>query len=288
MPELRDLRAFVAVAEQLSFTRAAELLHLRQQSVSRVIRDLERELGVELLERTTREVRVTPAGVALLEQGRDALRRADAAFAAARAVGTGRSGTIRIGATPPVGMTDRADLVGALRRDGPELSISFHDLRPGDLRASLEDRRVDIALTRISGTGDDRLDCAELRPTPMLVCLPGDAPLAGRPGLGLADLDGQRLLTPSPAGTSYTDLLLSRFAAAGATVHPVEARVTGGGALLAELVHRDAIAVVPVGSAIPERIVAVPVASFTLPLFVLWPAGRPPSAVRLLRQAMAS
>ena len=68
MPELRHLRVFAAVAEQLSFTRAAELLHMTQQTVSRTVSELERELGVTLLERTTREVRLTPAGDALLAE----------------------------------------------------------------------------------------------------------------------------------------------------------------------------------------------------------------------------
>src|ERR1017187_10628001 len=115
MPELRALRAFVAVAEQLSFTRAADVLHLRQQTVSRSVRALEHELGVELLERTTRAVRVTAAGLTLLEEGRRALRQADVAFDAARAVGTRHVGTGRVGATPPVGITHRADVVDALR-----------------------------------------------------------------------------------------------------------------------------------------------------------------------------
>lgn len=62
MPELRQPRTFVAVAEERNFTRAAERLHLAQQAVSKSVRQLERELGVELLERTTREVRLTPPG----------------------------------------------------------------------------------------------------------------------------------------------------------------------------------------------------------------------------------
>src|ERR1035438_5252886 len=101
MPELRDLRAFVAVAEQLSFTRAADVLHLRQQTVSRIVRDLERELGVELLERTTRAVRVTAAGLTLLEEGRRALRQADVAFDAAPAGRAGPQGDPRACAPPP-------------------------------------------------------------------------------------------------------------------------------------------------------------------------------------------
>src|SRR5918911_4249309 len=99
MPDLRQLRAFLTVAEQLSFTRAAELLHLTQQTVSKTVQDLERELGVELLERTTREVRLTAAGAALLEAGPAALTAVEGAFARAREVGAGLSGTITVGVT---------------------------------------------------------------------------------------------------------------------------------------------------------------------------------------------
>ena len=100
MPELRQLRTFVAVAEQTSFTRAGEIVHLRQQSVSKAVRELERELGVELLERTTREVRLTAAGRVLLKEGKRALEVTDAAFARTREVGSGLAGTTA-SATPP-------------------------------------------------------------------------------------------------------------------------------------------------------------------------------------------
>jgi DNA-binding transcriptional LysR family regulator len=289
MPELRELRAFIAVAEQLSFTRAAETLHLSQQTVSKIIRDLERELGVELLERTTREVRVTPAGAALLEPGRQALRLAEAAFDEARAVGTGRSGTVRIGLSPAIGPTDRADVIQALRADQPDLSISLRDLRPGDLHHSLRTRAVDFVLIRASGVEDASLHHAELRPTPMDICVRSSHPLAGRESLRLAEITDERLLTASAVGTPYTDMLLSRFAEAGATVTPIEAHVTGGAELLTELSsEHDAIAVMPTGTPTPADVVSIPVEDLALPLLVLWPAGLPPRPVQRLRQAMAA
>ncbi|MGH3669931.1 MAG: LysR family transcriptional regulator [Pseudonocardiaceae bacterium] len=100
MPDLRQLRVFVAVAEELSFTRAAQRLYLGQQAVSKAVRQLERELGVELLVRTTHEVGLTEAGATLLESGREVLAVADAAFERTREVGHGLSGTVRVGATP--------------------------------------------------------------------------------------------------------------------------------------------------------------------------------------------
>jgi DNA-binding transcriptional LysR family regulator len=288
MPELRELRAFIAVAEQLSFTRAAEALHLSQQSVSKIIRDFERELGVELLERTTREVRVTPAGAALLEPGRQALWFAEAAFDQARAVGTGRSGTIRIGLSPAIGPTDRADIVQALRADQPELSISLRDLRPGDLHHSLRSRAVDFVLTRASGVEDPSLHHAELRPTPMDICVRTGHPLADRASLRPAEITDERLLTASSPGTPYTDMLLSRFAEAGATVTPIEAHITGGAELLTELGSQNAIAVMPTGTPTPPDVVSIPVEDLTMPLLILWPAGLPPRPVERLRESMAA
>lgn len=85
--ELRHLRAFVAVAEELNFTRAADRLHLAQQALSTQIRQLEDRVGEQLLQRTTRKVELTAAGEAMLEHARAVLGGADRAVAAARAAG---------------------------------------------------------------------------------------------------------------------------------------------------------------------------------------------------------
>jgi DNA-binding transcriptional LysR family regulator len=287
MPDLRQLRTFVAVAEQLSFTRAAEALHLKQQSVSKAVRELERELGVELLERTTREVRTTPAGDALLASGREVLRFADAAFAEAREVGAGGSGTVRVGVTPAIGPTDHAAVVGALRA-GPAsgVSVALTELRPGDLRRSLQSGDVDLVLTRVSGVHDPALDRAELRPTPMMVCVPEGHALASAGTVRLSQLDGDRLVVASPPGTPYTDMLLARFTAAGARVVPVEARVTGGAGLLLQAVEEDAIALVPAGAQTPSGLVALDADGVTVPLRMVWAAGLLSPAVRRVRAAL--
>jgi DNA-binding transcriptional LysR family regulator len=286
MPELRQLRAFVAVAEELNFTRAAERLHVGQQGVSKSIGLLERELGVALLERTTREVRLTPAGAALLEAGRDALLAADAAFERARTVGRGLTGTVRIGITPPVGSATRAEVVGVLRDGAADLSIAFHEIRPGEIAAALRARTVDLVLARTSRDGAE-VDSTPLRPSPVELLVPAGHRLAGAESVRLRELDGERLLTWSPPGTPYTDLLLTRLSAAGAHVEPVEARVTGGGAP-AELADADAVALVPAGWPQGEHARVAIDDDVSLPLLVLWSAGLPPPAVARLRAGMGT
>jgi DNA-binding transcriptional LysR family regulator len=287
VPELRQLRVFVAVAEELNFSRAAERLFLGQQAVSKSVAQLERELGVELLERTTREVRLTPAGAALLDAGRDALAAADGAFERAREVGRGLSGVVRIGVSPAVGPADREEAVRVLREGAADLSVSLLEVRPGDVQRLLRGREVDLVLARASGLAEG-VDSAALRPTPVTLCLPADHPLASEPSVRLAQLDGERLLTWSPPGTPYTDLLVTRLAAAGARVEPVEARVTGSFGLT-ELRELQAIALVPVGWPDTDGVVCLALEEdVTLPLVVLWPAGLPSQAVRRLREGMAT
>lgn len=285
MPDLRQLRTFVALAEELSFTRAAERLFVGQQAVSKSVRQLERELGVELVERTTHDVRLTAAGAALLEAGRPALAAADAAFAAAREAGQGLTGTIRVGVSPAVSPLDRQEVVDVLRRGAPDVSVSLLEIRPRDVRRLLRARELDLVLARTSDDGPE-VDSAALRPTPAVLCVPAGHRLAGGDPVGLAQLDGERLLTWSPRGTAFTDLLLTRLAAAGAQVEPVESRVTGSTGL-AELADRDAVALMPAGWPPADDVAQVALADdVTLPLLVLWPTGAPSAAVRRVREGM--
>lgn len=288
MPDLRQLRTFVAVAEQRSFTRAGELVHLKQQSVSKAVRELERELGVDLLERTTREVRLTAAGRVLLEEGKNALEVTDAAFARTQEVGTGLAGTIRIGYSPAIGPTDQTDVAQALRAHGPDLSVVLLEVRPAALRPMLRSGQLDLALTRIAGAVDPALHSANLRPTPLMLCVPHDHRLAERTSVVLSELEGERLLTASPPGTPYTDLLLEHLTQNGVSVVTAEARITGGAALPSQLVSHNAVAMVPIGTPTPPDVVAIKLQTVTVPLLLLWSAGLPSPAVARLRQTMGA
>jgi hypothetical protein len=124
------------------------------------------------------------------------------------------------------------------------------------------------------------VDSAALRPTPAMLVVASGHRLAGADGVGLAELDGERLLTWSPVGTPYTDLLVTRLVAAGANVEAVESRVTGSSDL-PDLARANAVALVPVGWPVAEDVVVVPLAdAIDLPLLVLWPAGTQPAPPR--------
>jgi DNA-binding transcriptional LysR family regulator len=283
MAELRQLRAFVAVAQELNFTRAAERLHLGQQAVSKSVRSLERELGVTLLERTTREVRLTPAGAAMLDGAVRALDAADAAVARAREVGRGDAGVVRVGVTPAVGPLERHEIVGALRAGAPGLAVSFHELRPGEVAPALRGGEVEVVVARTAAAG---VASAPLRPSPAELRVPAGHRLAGRGPVALAELDGERLLTWSPPGTAYTETLLAAAAAAGAGMAPVEARVTGS-ASLTELAETAAVALVPRGwGDAPGTVTVALDHDVRLPLLALWRPGPEPPSVRRLRAAL--
>jgi hypothetical protein len=121
-----------------------------------------------------------------------------------------------------------------------------------------------------------------------VVFVPAGHRLAGRDAASLGDLDGERLLVWNPPGTPYTDLMLDRLRAGGATVEPVESRVVGDGSL-SEVADTGAVALMPVGSPAMDGAVAVALSEpVTMPLLVLWPAGMATPAVQRVRAAMST
>jgi DNA-binding transcriptional LysR family regulator len=195
--EVRQLRYFVAVAEELHFGRAAARLGMAQPPLSRAIRDLERQLGVALLERTTRQVRLTAAGDVLLRDARTAL---DAVTAAGRR--TQEAGR----PSPRLRIALKADVDGGLL---PQIldAYSAHDaaLPPelvlggfGEQPQALREGRADVGLL-LCPFDDHGLDTEPLLTEPVLVALAAADPLAARTQLCLADLAGRSLPGGSPA-----------------------------------------------------------------------------------------
>ena len=154
MMELRQLRSFVVVAEELHFRRAADRLHLAQPSVSQQLRALEAELGIQLFERNRRGASLTPAGSALLAEARDLLRRADRAAAVARATGAGERGRLRMSLTRSLTGGIAGAIVSAYRSEYPggrarslSLGTTMLHVRAAPRR---RDRRAEVRAARRS------------------------------------------------------------------------------------------------------------------------------------------
>ncbi|MER6216576.1 LysR substrate-binding domain-containing protein [Streptomyces sp. NPDC001674] len=196
--EVRQLRYFVAVAEELHFGRAATRLGMAQPPLSRAIRDIERQLGVALFERTTRQVKLTAAGEVLLRDARTALEAVSAAAHRARQAGR---------ASPRLRVALKADIDGGLLPRildaygadeaslSPELVLGGFGEQPQALRDGLAD--VGLVLCPFDSRG---LDSEPLLTEPVLVALAAADPLAARTRLCLDDLAGRELPDGSPAG----------------------------------------------------------------------------------------
>lgn len=144
--ELRHLRYFVAVAELLNFTKAAAKLRVAQPALSRQIHDLEEELGVALLERNSRSVRLTDAGKAFVTEAQAVLQRADAAVQIARAFATGERGEINIGYAPSLTVEVLPEALRAFEKECPHVRLTLHDLSGQEMIEALTEGRLDAAL----------------------------------------------------------------------------------------------------------------------------------------------
>ncbi|MFD5316663.1 LysR family transcriptional regulator [Streptomyces sp. NPDC127098] len=195
--ELRTLRYFVAVAEELHFGRAAVRLHMSQPPLSRAIRRLEAEIGTSLFDRSSAGVALTPAGAVLLDEARALLDHADRArVRVAVAAGAATLTVGLLGDSTDPGVTR---LAGAYRRRHPHVEIRVRETDLTDPTCGLSAGLVDVALTR--GPFDETgLTVRELRADPVGALLRADDPLAGRDSLTLADLADRRWFR-FPAGT---------------------------------------------------------------------------------------
>ena len=195
--EVRQLRYFVAVAEELNFGRAAARLGMAQPPLSRAIRNLERQLGVTLLERTTRQVRLTAAGEVLLRDARAALEAVTAAARRTREAGR-PSPRLRVALKADVDGGLLPQILDAYCADDAALPPELVLGRFGEQPQALRDGRADVALL-LRPFDDHGLDSEPLLTEPLLAALAAADPLAARNQLRLADLADRRLPGGSPA-----------------------------------------------------------------------------------------
>ncbi|MEJ2889543.1 LysR family transcriptional regulator [Actinomycetospora aeridis] len=192
--ELRHLEAFVAVAETRNFTAAATRLHLAQQSLSRLVAQLERELGVRLFDRTTRVVLLTASGAAMLEPARRALAGVAEAAAAARDPVAGPV-EIRVDVSS-TGLDTGSRIVEALRRTHPEVLVHEVEVGMGAGLRELREGRLDLLFGLVSGPVEDLLE-EVVRHEPIVLGMAADHRLAALAEVPVAELAEEALLLPS-------------------------------------------------------------------------------------------
>lgn len=264
--ELRTLRYFVAVAEELHFGRAAARLHMSQPPLSRAIRQLETEVGAALFARSPGGVTLTPVGAVLLDEARALLDQAD--LLRARVAAAAGLATITVGilgdSTDP-GITR---LAAAFRRSHPGVDIRIRDTDLTDPTCGLRAGLVDVALTR-APFDETALTVRELRADPVGAVLRADDPLARRDHLDLADLADRRWFQ-FPQGTdpiwqSYWNGGEPREGPVVRVVQEcLQAVLWNSTVGLAPLGHGlpenllpDTLAVVPLADMAPSRVVSV-------------------------------
>jgi|SRR6185369_5482291 DNA-binding transcriptional LysR family regulator len=220
--ELRHLRYFVAVAEQLSFRGAAEKLNMAQPPLSAQIKGLEDELRVQLLERDTRNVRLTHAGEVFLEQARAVLALAATAEQRAREAEQGVVGTLRVGIIAPSANAWLAAILRKFRRQYSGVQLSLFDLTSTEQLRRLRIGELDVGLLR-PPVSFPELDYKFVDESRQILALPAGHPLARKRKLEWADFHNQELVLMHPNEQhGYYDPFFARCAKAGAHPRPVQ------------------------------------------------------------------
>jgi LysR family transcriptional regulator, hca operon transcriptional activator len=202
--ELRHLRYFVAVAEEGSLTLAAEKrLHTAQPSLSRQIRDLEYEVGVQLMIRSVHGIELTPAGRAFLDHARLALTQAEAATEAARRAAQPPRTLFAIGFLTGYEMDWLPAVMEILRAKLPSTEVSIHSQDSPDLAAGLTHGKIDLAFMRPEKQASG-LKYRLLRKDPLIVLMPRDHTLAARSSIRPQDIVGQTFIGVSPVRAPTT------------------------------------------------------------------------------------
>ena len=194
--ELRQLRYLVALADERHFTRAAAREHIAQPALSQQIRRLEQEVGLALVERTTRRVTVTEAGQTLVARARRILSEVDSANAEMQALAGVRTGHVMVGTMHTMGPVDVTVALAVFHQRHPGVELTVREQSSEELAEMLRDDGLDLAFLSVTermeshGFGLHQLVSEEL-----VVVLPGDHPLAARGTLRMAELAGEHFIS---------------------------------------------------------------------------------------------
>jgi DNA-binding transcriptional LysR family regulator len=287
--ELRHLRYFVAIAEERSFTRAAERLWVAQPGLSTQIRRLEAELGVKLFERHTRGVNLTDAGAIFLERARITLAAAEAARGTGRDLEAGLVGSIRLGIATGAGWRGALGLLAAFAGDRPDVEVTVVESHGGTLVRDLREGRLDAVLAPAFFGAPD-LRRIRLGREPWLVLAGGSHPLAVGDGPVTAfELQGEPFVaTGHRDGAAYDRAVAETLAELGVAAEV--RRGASGPALLASVASGDALALTTAGDAAATGLVGRRLEPARTVEFALFSQDETPAPAleRFIRMAAAS
>ena len=273
MIELRHLRYFIAVAEELNFSRAAERVHMAQPPLSAAIRQLERDLGVELFIRTTREVRLTDAGRAFLQGARRTLAEAERAAADAKRAAAGELGRLRIAYSWSTRFETLPALGRAFRASHPDVELLAQEMWNARMPAAFASGGIDVALSLCPEIAPE-LELAPIRAERVVALLPESHPLARENAIPLSALaDEEFVVFPRDIAPRLHDAFMAIYRRAG-----FEPRVRNEsfhtGWDLGVLAEIPAAAVAPqtVTGGLPDGILAVAISepTYSLETCLVW------------------
>lgn len=190
---IRDLEYLVALSEHRHFRRAADSCHVSQPTLSGQIRKLEDELGVMLLERTSRKVLFTQSGLLLVDQARTILREVKLLREMASQQGDAMSGPLHIGLIPTVGPYVLPQIIPALHKEFPRLEMYLHEAQTKQLLTQLDNGKLDCAIMALVAETEGFVE-TPLFDEPMVLAIYEDHPWAERNNVSMSELAGEKLL----------------------------------------------------------------------------------------------
>jgi DNA-binding transcriptional LysR family regulator len=213
--EIRHLRYFCVLAEQLHFTKAALLLNVAQPALSHQIKQLEEELGTQLVERTNRRVRLTAAGEVFLARAVRILAQIDQAARETARVGQGDAGSLVIGVVSTAVCSLLPELLRTFRRVAPNISVDIREMEPGEQVEALRKETIDIGLLFLS-IEDPALDSVVVSRERLILALPTGHRAAGQERVSLRDLGEETFLIPRQQSVpGFHELVLDTLRSSG-------------------------------------------------------------------------
>jgi DNA-binding transcriptional LysR family regulator len=211
--ELRHLKQFIAVAEELHFARAASRLHITQPALSKQIQLLEQELGFPLFYRTKQKVELLDAGHVLLDEARRILRQAENAVESARRTHTGQSGRLIIGFSSSATLEVLPRIVRKYRRLYPEVMLELSEITTVRGSELLLDSPLSVGLIRSpSFSNKESFSIETILREPFVVAMPDSHPAAKQDSVRIKTLDGEPFVVPPrEPGWDYADAVFQIF-----------------------------------------------------------------------------